>query len=124
MGVSNIMLITVKERTHEFGIRKALGAKPGSILWLIIVESIAITTFFGYIGMVAGIAVTEWMNSAFGNQQMDNGMWSETVFSNPTVDLSIAIQATLTLVVAGTLAGFFPARKAVSISPIEALRAD
>ena len=124
VGVSNIMLITVKERTHEFGIRKALGAKPGSILWLIIVESIAITTFFGYIGMVAGIAVTEWMNSAFGNQQMDNGMWSETVFSNPTVGLSIAIQATLTLVVAGTLAGFFPARKAVSISPIEALRAD
>ena len=124
VGVSNIMLVTVTERTSEFGIRKALGAKPGSILWLIIVESIAITTFFGYIGMVAGIAVTEWMNSAFGNQQMDNGMWSETVFSNPTVDLSIAIQATLTLVVAGTLAGFFPARKAVSISPIEALRAD
>ena len=124
VGVSNIMLITVKERTREFGIRKALGAKPRSILWLIIVESVAITTFFGYIGMVSGIAVTEWMNSAFGNQQMDNGMWSETVFSNPTVDLGIAIQATLTLVIAGTLAGFFPARKAVSISPIEALRAD
>ena len=124
VGVSNIMLITVKERTREFGIRKALGAKPRSILWLIIVESVAITTFFGYIGMVCGIAVTEWMNSAFGNQQMDNGIWSTTVFSNPTVDLSIAIQATLTLVVAGTLAGFFPARKAVSISPIEALRAD
>jgi len=118
------MLITVKERTREFGIRKALGAKPRSILWLIIVESVAITTFFGYIGMVSGIAVTEWMNSAFGNQQMDNGMWSETVFSNPTVDLGIAIQATLTLVIAGTLAGFFPARKAVTISPIEALRAD
>ena len=124
VGVSNIMLITVKERTREFGIRKALGAKPRSILWLIIVESVAITTFFGYIGMVSGIAVTEWMNSAFGNQQMDNGMWSETVFSNPTVDLGIAIQATLTLVIAGTLAGFFPARKAVTISPIEALRAD
>ena len=124
VGVSNIMLITVKERTREFGIRKALGAKPRSILWLIIVESVAITTFFGYIGMVSGIAVTEWMNSAFGNQQMDNGMLSETVFSNPTVDLGIAIQATLTLVIAGTLAGFFPARKAVTISPIEALRAD
>ena len=96
VGVSNIMLITVKERTREFGIRKALGAKPRSILWLIIVESVAITTFFGYIGMVSGIAVTEWMNSAFGNQQMDNGMWSETVFSNPTVDLGIAKQATLT----------------------------
>lgn len=124
VGVSNIMLITVKERTREFGIRKALGAKPFSILWLIIVESVAITTLFGYIGMVAGIAVTEWMNSTFGNQTMDAGMFQETVFLNPTVDLSIAIQATLTLVIAGTLAGFFPAKKAVSISPIEALRAD
>ena len=124
VGVSNIMLITVKERTREFGIRKALGAKPLSILWLIIVESVTITTIFGYIGMVAGIGVTEWMNSAFGNQTMDTGMWTETVFLNPTVDIRIAIQATLTLIIAGTLAGLFPARKAVSIRPIEALRAD
>lgn len=124
VGVSNIMLITVKERTREFGIRKALGAKPLSILWLIIVESVTITTLFGYIGMVAGIGVTEWMNSAFGNQTMDAGAFQETIFSNPTVDIGIAIQATLTLIVAGTLAGFFPAKKAVSISPIEALRAD
>lgn len=124
VGVSNIMLITVKERTREFGIRKALGAKPFSILWLIIVESVTITTLFGYIGMVAGIAVTEWMNTAFGSQTMDAGMFQQTMFSNPTVDLSVAVQATLTLVVAGTLAGFFPAKKAVSISPIEALRAD
>ncbi len=124
VGVSNIMLITVKERTREFGIRKALGAKPLSILWLIIVESVTITTIFGYIGMVAGIGVTEWMNNAFGNQTMDTGMWTETVFLNPTVDIRIAIQATLTLVIAGTLAGLFPARKAVSIRPIEALRAD
>ena len=124
VGVSNIMLITVKERTREFGIRKALGAKPSSILWLIIIESVAITTMFGYIGMVAGIGATEWMNASFGTQTMDNGMGSATVFLNPTVDISIAIQATLTLIVAGTLAGFFPARKAVSIRPIEALRAD
>lgn len=124
VGVSNIMLITVKERTREFGIRKALGAKPSSILWLIIVESIIITTIFGYIGMVAGIGVTEWMNNAFGNQTMDTGVWTETVFLNPTVDIKVAIQATLTLVIAGTLAGLFPARKAVSIRPIEALRAD
>ncbi len=124
VGVSNIMLITVKERTREFGIRKALGAKPLSILWLIIVESVTITTLFGYIGMVAGIAATEWMNNVAGEQTVDVGMFSETVFLNPTVDISIAIQATLTLVVAGTLAGFFPAKKAVSIRPIEALRAD
>nr|MBP9507958.1 ABC transporter permease [Bacteroides sp.] len=89
-----------------------------------IIESVAITTMFGYIGVVAGIGATEWMNASFGTQTMDNGMGSATVFLNPTVDISIAIQATLTLIVAGTLAGFFPARKAVSIRPIEALRAD
>ncbi|MCD8031227.1 MAG: ABC transporter permease [Bacteroides sp.] len=124
VGVSNIMLITVKERTQEFGIRKAIGAKPSSILWLIIVESVTITTLFGYIGMVAGIAVTEWMDKVAGAKTIDTGAWSETVFLNPTVDIGIAIQATLTLVIAGTLAGLFPARKAVRIRPIEALRAD
>ncbi|WP_321334635.1 ABC transporter permease [uncultured Bacteroides sp.] len=124
VGVSNIMLITVKERTREFGIRKALGAKPSSILWLIIIESVVITTLFGYIGMVAGIGATEYMDMVAGNQTMDTGLWTETVFLNPTVDVKVAIQATLTLIIAGTLAGFFPARKAVSISPIEALRAE
>ena len=122
VGVSNIMLITVKERTREFGIRKALGAKPRQILWLIIVESVAITTLFGYIGMVAGIGVTEWMDSLFGNQAIETGGVSQTVFSDPTVDISIAIQATLTLVVAGTLAGLFPARKAAHIRPVEAMK--
>ena len=124
VGVSNIMLITVKERTREFGIRKALGAKPMSILWLIIVESITITTIFGYIGMIAGIAATEYMNVVSGNKVVDMGIVQLTVFSDPTVDLSIAIEATLTLIIAGTLAGFFPARKAVMIKPIEALRAE
>lgn len=124
VGVSNIMLITVKERTREFGIRKALGAKPRSILSLIIIESIVITTLFGYIGMVAGIGATEWMNAAFGTQTMNVGMWEETLFKNPTVEIKVAIQATITLVIAGTLAGFFPARKATRIRPIEALRAD
>ena len=122
VGVSNIMLITVKERTHEFGIRKALGAKPHSILTLIIAESITITTLFGYIGMIAGIAWTEYMNKVAGEQVMDIGIASATVFVNPTVDLHIAIQATLTLIAAGTLAGFFQARKAVMIRPIEALK--
>lgn len=124
VGISNIMLITVKERTREFGIRKALGAKPLSILRLIILESVALTTFFGYIGMVAGIAVTEYMNATMSGKTMDAGLFSQTVFLDPTVDISIAIQATLTLVIAGTLAGLFPARKAVKIRPIEALRAE
>lgn len=124
VGVSNILLITVRERTHEFGIRKALGAKPASILWLIISESVVITTFFGYIGMVLGILATEYMNQVAGSHTVNAGAFSVTVFENPTVDVSIAIQATLTLVIAGTLAGLFPARKAVKIRPIEALRAD
>ena len=124
VGVSNIMLITVKERTHEFGIRKALGAKPSSILRLIIVESVAITTFFGYVGMVAGIAATEWMDATFGSQTVDTGVFQAQMFQDPTVDLGIALQATITLIVAGTLAGFFPARKATKIRPIEALRAE
>ena len=121
VGVSNIMLITVKERTREFGIRKALGAKPRQILWLIIIESVAITTLFGYIGMVAGIGVTEWMSMLFGNQSIEAGGASETIFTDPTVDIGVAIQATLTLVVAGTLAGLFPARKAANIRPVEAM---
>ncbi|MDR3118247.1 MAG: ABC transporter permease [Mediterranea sp.] len=124
VGVSNIMLITVRERTREFGIRKALGAKPHSILFLVVVESVFITALFGYIGMVLGIGVTELMNMVVGNQTMDTGMWQETVFTNPTVGVDVAVQATLTLVIAGTLAGLFPAWKAVNISPIEALRAD
>ena len=124
VGVSNIMLITVRERTHEFGIRKALGARPRSILWLIISESVAITTFFGYLGMVAGIGATEYMNIVAGKQTVDIGVFAMTVFEDPTVDLSVAIQATLTLIVAGTLAGLFPALKAVRIRPIEALRAE
>lgn len=124
VGVSNIMLITVRERTREFGIRKALGAKPLSILYLVIVESIFITALFGYIGMMLGIGLTELMDTVLGNQTVDTGAWQETVFTNPTVGVNVAIQATLTLVVAGTLAGLFPAWKAVNISPIEALRAD
>ena len=124
VGVSNIMLITVRERTHEFGIRKAIGAKPSSILWLIISESIAITTIFGYIGMVAGIGVTEYMNIVAGKEVMDIGVASVTVFKDPTVDMGIAIQATQTLIIAGTLAGLFPALKAIKIRPIDALRAN
>ena len=124
VGVSNIMLITVKERTHEFGIRKAIGATPWSILRLIIIESIIITTFFGYIGMVLGIAANEYMNATIGNMKVASGMFTTTMFVNPTVGLDVCINATLLMVVAGTIAGLIPARKAAHVRPIEALRAE
>ena len=124
VGVSNIMLITVKERTHEFGIRKAIGATPWSILRLIIIESIIITTFFGYIGMVLGIAANEYMNATIGNMKVDSGLFTTTMFVNPTVGLDVCINATLLMVVAGTIAGLVPARKAAHVRPIEALRAE
>lgn len=124
VGVSNIMLITVKERTREFGIRKAIGAKPWSILRLIIVESVAITTFFGYVGMVLGIAANQYMDATIGHTKVDNGLFSAQIFVNPTVGIGICVQATVLMIVAGTLAGLIPARKAAKIRPIEALRAE
>ena len=124
VGVSNIMLITVKERTHEFGIRKAIGAKPWSILKLIIVESVIITTFFGYIGMVLGVAANEWMDATIGHTKVDAGLFKASMFLNPTVGIDVCIEATLVMVIAGTIAGLIPAFKASRIRPIEALRAD
>ena len=124
VGVSNIMLITVKERTHEFGIRKAIGAKPWSILKLIIIESVIITTFFGYIGMVLGVAANEYMDATIGHETIDTGLFKATMFLNPTVGLDVCIEATLVMVIAGTIAGLIPAYKASRIRPIEALRAD
>lgn len=129
VGVSNIMLITVRERTKEFGIRKAIGAKPSSILMLIITESILVTAVFGYIGMVMGIGLTELINygmEAAQTASTGGGNIGEdmSIFRDPTVDLGIALSATLLIVVAGVLAGYFPARKAVNISAIEAMRAE
>ena len=124
VGVSNIMLITVKERTHEFGIRKAIGAKPWSILKLIIVESVIITTFFGYIGMVLGIAANEYMDATIGHETIDTGVFKATMFLDPTVGLDVCIEATMVMIIAGTIAGMIPALKASRIRPIEALRAD
>ena len=124
VGVSNIMLITVKERTHEFGIRKAIGAKPWSILKLIITESVIITTFFGYIGMVLGVAANEYMDATIGHETIDTGLFKATMFLNPTVGLDVCIEATLVMIIAGTIAGLIPAFKASRIRPIEALRAD
>ena len=124
VGVSNIMLITVKERTREFGIRKAIGAKPSSILRLIITESVVITTFFGYVGMVLGVAANEYMDATIGQMKVNSGLFEATMFYNPTVGIDVCVAATVVMVVAGTLAGLVPARKAARVRPIEALRAE
>ena len=124
VGVSNIMLITVKERTHEFGIRKAIGAKPWAILKLIIVESVIITTFFGYIGMVLGVAANEYMDATIGHETIDTGLFKATMFLDPTVGLDVCFEATMVMIIAGTIAGLIPAYKASRIRPIEALRAE
>ena len=118
VGVSNIMLITVKERTREFGVRKAIGAKPWSILKLII------TSFFGYIGMVCGVAANEIMDATIGHTTVDTGLFKAAMFVNPTVGIGTCIGATITIVIAGTIAGLIPAIKAARIRPIEALRAE
>ncbi len=124
VGVSNIMLITVKERTREFGVRKAIGAKPWSIQKLIITESIIITSFFGYIGMVCGVAANEIMDATIGHTTVDTGLFKAAMFVNPTVGLGTCIGATIAIVIAGTIAGLIPAIKAARIRPIEALRAE
>lgn len=124
VGVSNIMLITVKERTREFGIRKAIGARPKDILMLIIAESIIITSVFGYIGMLCGILTNLYMDATMGHMVMDSGIFRATMFVDPTVGLDVCIKATLTIIIAGTIAGLIPAIKASRIRPIEALRAE
>lgn len=113
VGVSNIMMITVKERTREIGIRKALGATPWHVVSMILLESILITTVAGYIGMTAGIFLLEGVSA---------NLPASDFFRNPEVDLRTALLCTGVLVTAGTVAGFFPARKAAAIPPIEALR--
>lgn len=125
VGVSNIMLVSVKERTREIGIRKAIGASPLSILKTIILESLIITAIFGYIGMILGVGLTELINfvmeqSANGQPVTDEVQMS--VFKNPTVNMGYAIFATVVLIIAGIIAGYLPARKAVRIKPIEAMR--
>ncbi|MBO4906836.1 MAG: ABC transporter permease [Bacteroidaceae bacterium] len=124
VGVSNIMLITVRERTHEFGIRKAIGATPLSLLRIIIVESVLVTGFFGYIGMLLGILTNFYMDYALGSKPIDTGLFQATVFVNPTVSIGTCVGVTVVLVIAGTIAGLIPAVKAARIRPIEALRAE
>ena len=115
VGVSNIMMIVVKERTKEIGIRKALGASSASIIGLIMQESIFITTIAGYIGLTLGVLLLEWSGSLISGSDY---------FSNPEVDIQVAINATLLLVITGSLAGLFPALRAANIQPVNALRED
>jgi len=122
VGVSNIMLISVKERTREFGVRRAIGARPWNIIRMVMMESIVVTAFFGYIGMLLGIFFCEWMDSTVGNQTMDMGVFQTQYFVDPTVDISTCVTATVIIIIAGAFAGFFPARKAVKVKPIDALR--
>lgn len=113
VGVSNIMMIVVKERTKEIGVRKALGATPGSIVALILHESILITAIAGYLGLVAGVGLLELVSSALPDIDY---------FANPEINMGVAMGATLILIVSGALAGYVPAQKAASVKPVVALR--
>ncbi len=113
VGVSNIMFVSVRERTHEIGIRRAIGARPASILFQILAEGVAITAIFGYAGVFAGMVILQILDVVFATARE---------IQNPTVDISIAVEITITLIVAGALAGLFPALKALKVKPVEALR--
>ncbi len=113
VGVSNIMLIAVKERTREFGVRKALGATPASIIGLVVLEAIVLTSLSGYVGLLAGVGLVELAAHLVP---------AAPFFREPTIDFGAAINATALLVVSGALAGFFPAWRAARVNPVEALR--
>ncbi len=115
VGVSNIMMIVVKERTKEIGIRKALGATPFSIIGLVLLESVVITSLAGYIGLAAGVGLLEMVNKY---------MPPSDFFRNPEANINVALMAAGILIVAGAIAGFIPARKAASVQPVEALRSE
>jgi putative ABC transport system permease protein len=107
------MMIVVKDRTKEIGIRKSMGATPWSIISLILQESVLITAFAGYIGLVMGVGLLELVSKFLP---------STDYFANPEIDFNIAIGATLILIISGAIAGFVPARKAAAVKPVEALR--
>ena len=119
IGVSNIMLIIVKERTKEIGIRKSLGATPFSITGLIIQEAIFITMIAGYLGLAVGVFVLSGISYVMEEWNIETGM-----FSNPEVNLQSAVFSLLVLVICGALAGLVPAAKAAKVNPIEALHAE
>jgi putative ABC transport system permease protein len=120
IGVSNIMLIIVKERTKEIGIQRAIGAKPISIISQIIMEAVFLTSAAGYFGLLLGVGVIELLN--FGLKKAAEGHDERTMFTRPEVDFNVAITALIILILFGALAGLIPAKRAVSIKPIDALR--
>ena len=117
IGISNIMLIVIKERTKEIGVKRALGATPSNIILQILLEASVLTSIAGYSGLTVGIYVLEGLNKLIG----DN---SDAMFTNPTVDMNIAIKALTVIIIGGLIAGFIPAKRAVSIHPVEALRTE
>jgi len=117
LGVGNIMLIVVRERTREIGLRKALGATPTSIVAMIVQESIFITAVAGYTGLVAGVLLLEGVNALLAASGGRAGM-----FSNPEVDFTTALMALAVLIVSGVIAALLPAAKAASVNPIAALQ--
>lgn len=117
VGVSNIMLIIIRDRTREIGVRKAIGATPGSIVGLFLQESILITVVAGYVGLITGIGIIELVKWALVEFSVD-----APYFRDPDIDLFTAIMATVLLVISGALAGYFPAKRAAKVNPIVALR--
>ncbi len=117
IGVSNIMLVVVKERTREIGIQRALGASPRNVITQIITEAVVLTTFAGYFGLVIGVGLLELINYL-----LDSSGANTQMFVHPGVDFKVAITALAILVISGAMAGLIPAKRAVSIKPIDALR--
>jgi len=119
IGVSNIMLVIIKERTQEIGIQRAIGATPGTVIKHIVAESVFLTVMAGYIGLSLGVGLLELLNRALlQNQKAGN----EIFFRNPEVNLTMALSALAVLVIAGIFAGLIPAKRAISIKPIDAIR--
>jgi putative ABC transport system permease protein len=119
IGVSNIMLVIVKERTKEIGVQRALGARPVTIITQIMLESIALTTVAGYIGLSLGVGLLELINKVMESGAKDS---NEVFFRNPEVSITVAVSALVVLIIAGVFAGSIPAKRALQIKPIEALR--
>ena len=119
IGVSNIMLVIVKERTREIGVQRALGARPVTIITQVMLESVALTTVAGYIGLSLGVGLLELVNRILESQSRNE---DEIFFRHPEVSMSVALAALAVLIVAGLFAGSIPAKRALQIKPIEALR--